>query len=75
LVGEDSHGIKLAEECGVMFRVCQLEHRVRDGHGFFATGREDTCRSVGIGAIDQNCAPDRHSSAVTEPTLYYSLHI
>ena len=75
LASENPHGVESAEECGVAFRACQLDHRVRNGRGFLATGRKDTSRSLGVGTMDQNCLPDRDASALIEPTSYFSLHI
>lgn len=56
LAGEDSHGIEFAEECGITFRACQLDHCVRNGRGFLAAGRKDTSRSLGVGAIAKSIA-------------------
>jgi len=39
-------------------RVCQLDHRVRNGRGFLAARRKDTSRSVGVGEMDRNHLPD-----------------
>ncbi len=51
LAGEDPHGIEFVEECGVTFRACQIDHRVRNGRGFLAAGRKVKNRSPGVGLL------------------------